>query len=370
MRVVGVLRGFPGLGRVVGGVELLEALRQDYGCEVYAFTYLQGANYVRQRGIEVLHDVPVQDISPIGVLPTGHACAELSEWIEKSMPELIIVDGEPLILHALRVRFPQLRIVALLNPADISNPDNYPVSMDYFREMYRQADCCIVHGLRVLGQGELIGNAVSIPTIVRSEVANIVRNPAKKIYCVLGGGTVNVAPAFMETTLAVARLAIFASRHYPEYDFEILCGCGSVSVEVAKLLRNDDRVRVRADIVSPNSFFHDAALVITRAGRNTLSELRLLGIPGIAVVSGCRFRKHEQSQNAAELGMGFRYVESEVTPIVFLQLVGDMLKNLNGPGIHITNGRNEAIRIVVQMLGMGHEDSDAEDYVLELGDSK
>ena len=358
MRVLGVFRGFPGLGRVIGGVELLEALRQDHGCEVHAFTYLQGASYAQQRGIEVLHDVPVQDISPIGVLPTGRACAELSEWIEKFLPELVVVDGEPLILHALRVRFPQLRIVALLNPADISNPDNYPVSMDYFREMYRQADCCIVHGLRELGQGELTANAVSIPTIVRSEVAGIVRNPAKKIYCVLGGGTVNVDAAFMETTLALAKLAIFASRRFTEYGFEILCGCRSVAVEVAKLLQNDDKVIVRSDIASPSSIFPDATLVITRAGRNTLSELRLLGIPGIAVVSGCRFRKHEQAQNAAELGAGFRYVESEVAPGVFSKLVDDMLKvNSCGNVAHIKNGRDEALRIVVRMLGLSREDS-------------
>ena len=145
MRVLGVFRGFPGLGRVIGGVELLEALRQEYGCEVFAFTYLQGLSYVQQRGIEVLGDVPAQDVSPIGVLPTGRACAELSYWIERFQPDLVVIDGEPLILNALRIRFPQLRIVALLNPADISNPDNYPISMDYFREMYRQADCCIVH---------------------------------------------------------------------------------------------------------------------------------------------------------------------------------------------------------------------------------
>jgi len=359
MRVLGVFRGFPGLGRVIGGVELLEALRQDYGCEVFAFTYLQGLNYVQQRGIKVLQDVPAQDVSPVGVLPTGHACAALSDWIEEFLPDLVVVDGEPLILHALRVRFPRLRIVALLNPADISNPNNYPVSMDYFREMYRQADCCIVHGLRELEQGELIGNAVSIPTIVRSEVTKIVRVPAKRIYCVLGGGTVNVEASFMETTLALARLAISASRCCTGYDFEILCGCRAVSAEVEKLLQVGDKVTVKADIVSPEEFFADAALVITRAGRNTLSELRLLGIPGIAVVSGCRFRKHEQAQNAAQLGMGFRYVESEVAPAVFVQLVDNVLKeNPRETTPRVKNGRDEAIRIIVRMLGIGCEDSD------------
>ncbi len=359
MRILGVFRGFPGLGRVIGGTEILEALRQDYGCEVFAFTHLQGLNYVQQRGIRTLDFSSAQDLSPIGVLPTGHACAELSNWVEDSRPDLVLVDGEPLVLHALRVRFPAVKIVALLNPADISNSDNYPISMDYFRALYRHANRCVVHGLRILDRDELIENAVSIPTIVRSEVAKIVRTPAKKVYCVLGGGTVNVDIAFMETTLALAWLAISASRCCHDYDFEILCGCSTVADEVVKLLGNGDRVTVRADIVSPKSFFADAALVITRAGRNTLSELRLLGIPGVAVVSGCRFRKHEQSQNAAQLGTGFRYVKSDIKPEAFIPIVKSMLEECpNKQAPSVRNGRDDAIRIITEMLGVDRENSE------------
>ena len=43
-RILGIFRGFPGLGRVVAGVSLLETLRDDYGFDVRVTSYLQGNN--------------------------------------------------------------------------------------------------------------------------------------------------------------------------------------------------------------------------------------------------------------------------------------------------------------------------------------
>lgn len=34
MRILGIFRGFPGLGRVVAGVSLLEELRDQYGANI------------------------------------------------------------------------------------------------------------------------------------------------------------------------------------------------------------------------------------------------------------------------------------------------------------------------------------------------
>ena len=44
-------------------------------------------------------------------------------------------------------------------------------------------------------------------------------------------------------------------------------------------------------------YYSDACLVITRSGRNTLSELTYLGIPTISFISGCAYRQVEQKQN-------------------------------------------------------------------------
>ena len=34
MNVLGILRGFPGLGRVVSGTAILETLRDEYNCNI------------------------------------------------------------------------------------------------------------------------------------------------------------------------------------------------------------------------------------------------------------------------------------------------------------------------------------------------
>ena len=34
MKILGIFRGFPGLGRVVAGVSLLETIKMNYNCEI------------------------------------------------------------------------------------------------------------------------------------------------------------------------------------------------------------------------------------------------------------------------------------------------------------------------------------------------
>ena len=49
-KILGIFRGFPGLGRVVAGVSLLETLRDNYDCDVRVISYLQGNKYLESRG--------------------------------------------------------------------------------------------------------------------------------------------------------------------------------------------------------------------------------------------------------------------------------------------------------------------------------
>ena len=49
--------------------------------------------------------------------------------------------------------------------------------------------------------------------------------------------------------------------------------------------------------IPAEQYYCNAGLVITRSGRNTLSELAYLGIPAISFVSGCSYRKIEQTNN-------------------------------------------------------------------------
>ena len=56
MKALGIFRGFPGLGRVVSGVSILEALRDTYGFKVRAVSYLQGNEYLKTKGFELLNE--------------------------------------------------------------------------------------------------------------------------------------------------------------------------------------------------------------------------------------------------------------------------------------------------------------------------
>lgn len=49
-KILGIFRGFPGLGRVVSGVSLLETLRDEYGYCIDIISYLQGNRYLELKG--------------------------------------------------------------------------------------------------------------------------------------------------------------------------------------------------------------------------------------------------------------------------------------------------------------------------------
>ena len=124
MKILGIFRGFPGLGRIVGGVSILEALRDRYGFKVKAVSYLQGNKYLKTRGFETLGDVTVFDYCSIGLLPTNHFAKEINLLVKEFVPDIIIIDGEPLIIQSLRISYPKAKIVTLLNPSDVDNEEN------------------------------------------------------------------------------------------------------------------------------------------------------------------------------------------------------------------------------------------------------
>ena len=107
MKILGIFRGFPGLGRIVGGVSILEALRDRYGFKVKAVSYLQGNKYLKTRGFETLGDVTAFDYCSIGLLPTNHFAKEINLLVKEFVPDIIIIDGEPLIIQSLRISYPK-----------------------------------------------------------------------------------------------------------------------------------------------------------------------------------------------------------------------------------------------------------------------
>lgn len=227
-KILGIFRGFPGLGRVVSGVSLLETLRDEYGCCIEIISYLQGNRYLELKGYENLHEVVPMDYCSIGLLPTNVTGAYIHEKIRCFQPDIVIIDGEPLIIQALKISYPKLKIVALLNPADIENEQNDQDAMRYFNAMYSLSDLAVVHGLRSVSNTGNYKKLISVNTILRKEILDVRTNRTNNIFCLLGGGTVNVGYTFSESTIQIAKLCMDASEYLKEYNMHIVCSSKNI----------------------------------------------------------------------------------------------------------------------------------------------
>lgn len=311
MKVLGIFRGFPGLGRVVAGVSLLEALRDDHHCKVKAISYLQGNKYLMQRGFSVLQEASAADYCSIGLLPTNKMGVHIHSTIKSFEPDLIIVDGEPLIIQSIKISHPSIKIVTLLNPSDVDNPTNDPEAMDYFNTLYSMADLAIVHGLRNVSATSRYKNLISIPTVIRKDIISLNRKRGDNIYCILGGGTVNSSQEFVDTSVKIAELCIDASKNIDKREIHIVCSCKTIA-SIINTKSIPSSVIVHDNLLSPNDIYLDASLIVTRSGRNTLSEVAYLGIPTISFVSGDCYRIEEQRQNIHCLNCQ-NVIEAELT---------------------------------------------------------
>lgn len=300
MKILGVFRGFPGLGRVVAGVSLMETLNQKYNCDIKIISYLQGNRYLETLGYKGLQEATPFDYCSIGLLPTNKMGAHIHETIRKFSPDIIIVDGEPLLLQSIKLSHKNIKVVALLNPSDVDNPNNDRETMDYFNELYSMADLAICHGLRKVTPPSQYSNFLSVGTILRREIINIKNVPSNNIYCLLGGGTVNVEEQFSESTITIGRHCLNIARNLPTYNIHVACSSMNI-YEALKQFDIPQNVFLYNQVINSLKCYSDACLVITRSGRNTLSELAYLGIPSISFVSGCSYRLFEQKQNIDSL---------------------------------------------------------------------
>lgn len=300
MKVLGIFRGFPGLGRVVSGVSLLETLRDKYACEIKIISYLQGNCYLRSRRYEGMQEAIPMDFCSIGLLPTNRMGVYIHSEIKSFVPDIVLVDGEPLIVQSLKISYPGLKIVTLLNPADVDNPYNDKEAMDFFNYLYSLADLAIVHGLRKPNQIYTYKRLITLGTILRNEILKIKYTPSNNIYCILGGGTVNVDYQFELSTIAIANICKQLAHVLSSYTMHIVCSSQNIFDALSEGLV-EDNVILHRDVLKAEEYYSNAALVITRSGRNTLSELAYLGIPALSFVTGDDYRRIEQEQNLTNI---------------------------------------------------------------------
>jgi len=300
MNILGVFRGFPGLGRVVSGISILESLRDCYGYNIEIISYLQGNKYLESRGYTGLQEAIPMDYCSIGLLPTNKMGVHIHNRIKAFRPDVIVIDGEPLIIQSLKISCPDIKIVTLLNPSDVDNPKNDKEAMDYFNALYSLADLAIVHGLRNVVTPYKYKELLTTKTVLRHEILGIKNKPSNNIYCVLGGGTVNVGHQFAESTIRIASLCQKVAEELSDYNMHIICSSQNI-YDAINENHSDSNVILHNQVLDATKYYSDASLIVTRSGRNTLSELVYLGIPAISFVLGCSYRKMEQEQNMENL---------------------------------------------------------------------
>src|SRR5574344_103875 len=296
MKALAILRCLSGLGRVVSGFAIMETLRDEYTYAIEIISYLQGNIFLEERGYQNLKEVVPMDYCSIGLLPTNKMANHIHERIQSFEPDIVLVDGEPLMVQALRISYPNIKIVVLLNPSDVDNPHNDKEAMKFFNAMYAVADLAVVHGLRLVDGSFNYKKLVSVGTILRKEIFSITNIRTNNIYCLLGGGTVNVGHQFSESTIKIATLCQKAASLLPDYNMHIVCSSQNI-YDAINENSSSPNVIMHKNILDAVECYSNSCLVITRSGRNTLSELAYLGIPTISFVSGCSYRKAEQEQN-------------------------------------------------------------------------
>lgn len=347
MNILGILRGFPGLGRVVSGIAILESLRDVYDYNIEIISYLQGKSFLENRGYKIPLEVTPLDYCSIGLVPTNRMGEYIHSRIKDFCPDIVLIDGEPLIVHSLRASYPKLKIVVLLNPSDIDNPKNNKEAMVFFNSMYSQADLAIVHGLREIPYNISYKSLLCTGTILRKEIFEIDNIPTNNIYCILGGGTVNVGNIFTDSTLKMAKLCIESANYLHDYYIHIVCSSKNIYDSLNHKV--PENVILYKDIIDSKEYYSKACLVITRAGRNSLSELAYLGIPAVSFVSGCSYRKVEQEQNLSSISVpNICSTETCITPLQFAVLCkSQMEKRVKNP--NFIEGNQMAINEILNL---------------------
>lgn len=297
MRVAAILRGFPGLGRVIAGVELTTKLRDYFEAEVRVYTYLQGAKYADSVGLSVASPVMNEDICSIGIVPVSRSGESIIERVLAWPADLVILDGEPLLVHALGLVHKRGRMLVLLNPSDVQNSHNIPSSQAYFNDCYSRCDVAVVHGLWQVAREPAYKGFYSLPTILRTSVLDLKPSfSERRIICILGGGSVNAAREFSEATLAMGAACVGAAQILDEFVFVIYAGTQAMAQAIQDLGPSSN-VEIHGEFGSPSSLYGHGRVVVARAGRNTLSEILYLGMPAAVFATNDAHRGSEQRTN-------------------------------------------------------------------------
>ncbi len=136
-----------------------------------------------------------------------------------------------------------------------------------------------------------------MPTILRSTILKLEPEYSEdRISCILGGGTENSTQSFFSSTLSICQSCFQVAERISNFVFDVYCGSQKIAdaFENYKIPKN---VQIHTSIATSSEMYAKSKLIITRAGRNTLSELLYLGMPTIAFSVSDPHRGSEQNAN-------------------------------------------------------------------------
>ena len=304
MKVYGILRGFPGLGRVMSGMTLLSELRDRYIAQIRLYTYCQGNTVLDSFGFsKVINEEPLdREVTSLGLDPVSKISAWLIDDIMKWQPDVVIIDGEPQLIELLSLCYDKRKIVSLLNPSDINNPSLPYSTQKFFHNAFCKAGTLIIHGINnkdktLTNFEEKDCKVHNINTIIRKEIIMLRRNENNKVIsCVLGGGSQFADKAFVNSTVSLGISVLEIAAQMPEYTFNLYCNDLQICKEIHKN-NVPENVNVFEYFSTGSEIYGESDLIICRAGRNTISEIIYLNIPAIVVAAGNNYRTREQIAN-------------------------------------------------------------------------
>ncbi|HAT81800.1 MAG TPA: hypothetical protein DCS17_10735 [Flavobacterium sp.] len=298
MNVLGIFRGLPGLGRVVGGMALLELLNREFNATCFVYTYSQGIKYASKFSYSIYTVDNIEDVMTLGINPISYSSEKIMKLIHEKSINLIIIEGEPLITFHIKINCPQIIVISLVNPLDIENTANPLSTHNFLNCLLSKADFTISHGLVKVNNNPYYKNLYQINTLlansfIESKQGILNQTKHNSISVILGGG-MEGGNGFTESNLNFLNTVIDLARLQKNFDFNVY----GVSELILKHYKTKipSNVNFQFEVINHDELYKHE-FVIARSGRNTTSELLFLNKPAILLTVENEHRKHEQLSN-------------------------------------------------------------------------